>query len=250
MGQKVHPLGFRLGITQKHQSYWCTTPKRSAIWVQDASFIRSFLEKTYNGAGITSIVIQRRDIDSPSITVDIHAARPGVFAGRDHTALDQLRADLVAKLSQFYRRRNLGDPGKIHLNLFITPLAEPDRHAHVLAEKLIEDLEQRKPYRRAMRQTVQRAMKAGVKGIKIQVAGRLNGADIARGEEVREGPVPLQTLRADIEYSSKSAKTIYGLLGVKLWVFNGERLTRLSNIPPQLASTQGASKEYVKSKTN
>nr|YP_009106681.1 ribosomal protein S3 [Pseudochloris wilhelmii]AIT95538.1 ribosomal protein S3 [Pseudochloris wilhelmii] len=250
MGQKVHPLGFRLGITQKHQSYWCTNPKRSVVWIQDASFIRNFLEKTYNGAGITSIVIQRRDIDSPSITVDIHAARPAVFAGRDQTALDKLRSNLVAQLYQFYRRRNLDDPGKIHLNLFITPLTEPDRHAHVLAEKLVEDLEQRKPYRRAMKQTVQRAIKAGVKGIKIQVAGRLNGADIARGEEVREGPVPLQTLRADIAYSSKPAKTIYGLLGVKIWVFNGERLTRLSNIPFQQKSTQVSGKEYVKSKTN
>jgi len=98
---------------------------------------------------------------------------------------------------------------------------------------LVEDLEQRKPYRRAMKQLVQKALKAGVKGIKVQVSGRLNGTDIARAEDVREGPVPLQTLRADIDYSSKAAKTIYGLLGIKIWVFNGEKLTKLQNLPSE-----------------
>lgn len=229
MGQKVHPLGFRLGITRKHQSYWCTKPENSALWIQDASFLRSFLQKTYIGAGITSIEIQRRDLDSPSIGIEIHAARPAAFLGRDNKALDQLRDELVAKLKSFYRKRNLPDPGKITLNLYVKPVSEPDSYAAVIAEKLVEDLQQRKPYRRAMRQSIQRALRAGVKGVKVQVSGRLNGADIARAEDLREGPVPLQTLRADIEYASKSAKTIYGLLGVKVWVFRGEKLTPLSN---------------------
>lgn len=229
MGQKVHPLGFRIGITQKHQSYWCTKPKLSSLWIQDASFLRNFLEKTYIGAGITKIEIQRRDLDSPSIGMEISAARPALFLGKDTKALDRLRDELVTKLKAFYRKRNLPDPGKINLSLYVKPLDEPDLYASVLAEKLVEDLQQRKPYRRAMRQTVQKALRAGVKGIKVQVAGRLNGADIARAEDLREGPVPLQTLRADIDYSSKSAKTIYGLLGVKIWVFRGERLTPLSN---------------------
>ena len=230
MGQKVHPIGFRLGITQKHQSYWCTNAKNSALWVQDASFLRNFLYKTYIGAGITKIEIQRRDLDSPSIGIEIHAARPSVFLGRDTKGLDRLRDELVNKLKQFYQKRNLGDPGQINLSLYIKPLNEPDTYAAVLAEKLVEDLEQRKPYRRAMRQTVQRALRAGVKGIKVQISGRLNGADIARAENLREGPVPLQTLRADIDYSSKSAKTIFGLLGIKIWVFQGERLTVVSNL--------------------
>jgi len=229
MGQKVHPLGFRLGITRKHQSYWCTKPENSALWIQDASFLRSFLQKTYIGAGITSIEIQRRDLDSPSIGIEIYAARPAAFLGRDNKALDQLRDELVAKLKNFYRKRNLPDPGKITLNLYVKPVSEPDSYAAVIAEKLVEDLQQRKPYRRAMRQSIQRALRAGVKGVKVQVSGRLNGADIARAEDLREGPVPLQTLRADIEYASKSAKTIYGLLGVKVWVFRGEKLTPLSN---------------------
>jgi small subunit ribosomal protein S3 len=230
MGQKVHPVGFRLGITQKHQSYWCTTPQKSALWIQDASFLRSYLAKTYLGAGITHIEIERRDLDSPSLGIQIYAARPALFLGRDTKGLDRLRDELVAKLQAFYGKRNLVAPSKIHLNLSIKPLQEPDAYAAVLAEKLVEDLEQRKPFRRAMRQTVQRALRAGVKGIKVQVSGRLNGADIARSEDVREGPVPLQTLRADIDYSSKSAKTIFGLLGVKIWVFRGERLTRVSNV--------------------
>jgi small subunit ribosomal protein S3 len=230
MGQKVHPVGFRLGITQKHQSYWCTTPQKSALWIQDASFLRSYLAKTYLGAGITHIEIERRDLDSPSLGIQIYAARPALFLGRDTKGLDRLRDELVAKLQAFYRKRNLVAPSKIHLNLSIKPLQEPDAYAAVLAEKLVEDLEQRKPFRRAMRQTVQRALRAGVKGIKVQFSGRLNGADIARSEDVREGPVPLQTLRADIDYSSKSAKTIFGLLGVKIWVFRGERLTRVSNV--------------------
>ena len=122
------------------------------------------------------------------------------------------------------------NPGNIQISLHVKPVANPDTYATVLAEKLVEDLEQRKPYRRAMRQVVQKGLRAGAKGVKVQVAGRLNGADIARAEDVREGPVPLQTLRADIDYASRSAKTIYGLLGVKVWVFHGEKLTPISNI--------------------
>jgi small subunit ribosomal protein S3 len=231
MGQKVHPLGFRIGITHKHQSYWCTKPKVSSLWVQDASFLRNFLEKNYVGAGITKIEIQRRELDSPSISIEIYAARPAVFLGKDTKALDRLRDELVTKLKTFYRKRNLPVPAKINLSLYVKPLADPETYAAVLAERLVEDLQQRKPYRRAMRQTVQKALRAGVKGIKVQVSGRLNGADIARAEDLREGPVPLQTLRADIDYSSKSAKTIFGLLGVKIWVFRGERLQPLSNLP-------------------
>lgn len=231
MGQKVHPLGFRLGITQKHQSYWCTKPRLSALWVQDASFFRSFFQKNYIGAGITRIEIQRRELDSPSISITIHAARPALFLERDTKALDQLRDELVNKLRAFYVKRHLPDPTNLKLNLYIKPIKEPDAYAAVLAEKLVEDLQQRKPYRRAMRQTIQRALRAGVKGIKVQISGRLNGADIARSEDLREGPVPLQTLRADIDYATHSAKTIFGLLGVKIWVFHGERLTPLSNLP-------------------
>ena len=229
MGQKVHPLGFRLGITKKHESYWCTKPRISALWIDDASFLRSFIQKTYTGAGITNIEIHRRELDYSSITIKIYAARPALFSGRDLKSLDSLRDQLTKKLKAYYRKRNLPDPGNINISLYIKPITQPDTYAAVLAEKLVEDLQQRKPYRRAMRQIIQKAARAGVKGIKVQISGRLNGADIARSEELREGPVPLQTLRADIDYSSKSAKTIFGLLGVKIWVFHGERLTPLTH---------------------
>ena len=250
MGQKVHPLGFRLGITQKHQSYWCTKPRISALWIQDASYLRELIYRQYTGVGITSIEIHRRDFGSPSLTIEINAARPAVFVSRDAQNLDQLRDTLVKKLYSFYQKRNLPDPGKIQISLHVKPVANPEIHATILAERLVEDLEQRKPYRRAMRQTVQKALKAGVKGIKIQIAGRLNGADIARSEEVREGPVPLQTLRADIDYASRSAKTIFGLLGVKIWVFHGEKLSPISNIKTQTFITEKPEKAYVKSKKN
>ena len=246
MGQKVHPVGFRLGITQKHQSYWCTTPQKSALWVQDASFLRQYLFTKYVGAGITEIEIKRQELDrAPSLDVTVYTARPALLVGRDRKGLDPLRLELITRLRAFYRKRNLPDPGEFLFRLSIRPLARPETHAAVLAEKLVEALEQRQPFRRAMRTTVSRALKAGVKGIKVQISGRLNGADIARAEQLREGPVPLQTLRADIDYSSKSAKTIYGLLGVKIWVFRGERLTRLSNLSVPLSvaqKTQGVTK--------
>nr|YP_009106889.1 ribosomal protein S3 [Marvania geminata]AIT95704.1 ribosomal protein S3 [Marvania geminata] len=230
MGQKVHPLGFRLGITQNHQSFWCTKPRVSAIWVQDASFLRDLISKQYKDAGITSIEIHRRDLGSSALKIEIYAARPAIFVGR----LDELRTTLVKKLDEFYRKRHFPSPGKIQIDLYVKPISQPEMYASILAERLVEDLEQRKPYRRAMRQLVQRALRpgTGVKGIKVQISGRLNGADIARSEDVREGPVPLQTLRAQIDYASRSAKTIYGLLGVKIWVFTGEKLTPLQTLKP------------------
>lgn len=234
MGQKVHPLGFRLGITQKHQSYWCTNRELSSVWIQDANFLRNFITKNYSKAGITRIEIRRRRFGSSSLTIEIFAARPNLFGNRETQNLDKLRDSLTSELERFYRKRNLEQPAKLQISLYVKPLANPDIYAHVLADRLVEDLEQRKPYRRSMKQLVQRARKAGVKGIKVQVSGRLNGADIARAEDVRDGAVPLQTLRANIDYCSKSAKTIYGLLGIKIWVFNGEQLSKLDNLATEL----------------
>jgi small subunit ribosomal protein S3 len=237
MGQKVHPIGFRLGITQKHQSYWCTTPEKSRLWIQDASFLRAYVSKAFVGAGITRIEIQRQDLEWPTFKIEIQTANPKRFS-----SLENFRDDLVKRLRAFYRKRNLPDPQQISLSIDIRPLKESSTYAAVLAEKLVEDLEQRKPFRRAMRQTVKQALRGGAEGIKVQISGRLNGADIARAENVHEGPVPLQTIRADIDYSSKSAKTIFGLLGVKVWVFRGERLTRISNLPIPLEKIKDSSR--------
>lgn len=228
MGQKVHPLGFRLGINQKHQSYWCVKPKLSSLWIQDASFLRNFLEKTYIDAGITKIEILRRNFDFPSILIKIYAARSVIILKKNKDK-ERLQNELATKLKAFYRKRKLPDFDKFDISLDVTQLNKPNLYAIILAENMVKQLQQRKPFRKVMHQTIQKALNSGAKGIKVQVAGRLNGADMARVEYLQKGPVPLQTLRARIDYSSKSAKTISGLLGVKVWVFHGERLVSLSN---------------------
>ena len=229
MGQKIHPLGFRLGITKKHRSQWFAKTAQYPQLVLEDNFIRQILFEKFIDAGITHIEIQRK-LDQ--IKIEIRAARPGVLVGRDGVNLEVLRKLLEQKLST-YRLKNIssfklstlflskGDNIKksIQVAIHVTKLANPDSEAAFIADFLVEQLEKRVAFRRAVRQAVQRAQRAGVSGIKIQISGRLNGAEIARSEWVREGRVPLQTLRADINYCYKTAKTIYGLLGIKIWVF-------------------------------
>ena len=229
MGQKIHPLGFRLGITKKHRSQWFAKTAQYPQLVLEDNFIRQILFEKFIDAGITHIEIQRK-LDQ--IKIEIRAARPGVLVGRDGVNLEVLRKLLEQKLS-VYRLKNIssfklstlflskGDNIKksIQVAIHVTKLANPDSEAAFIADFLVEQLEKRVAFRRAVRQAIQRAQRAGVSGIKIQISGRLNGAEIARSEWVREGRVPLQTLRADITYCYKTAKTIYGLLGIKIWVF-------------------------------
>jgi small subunit ribosomal protein S3 len=229
MGQKIHPLGFRLGITKKHRSQWFAKTAQYPQLVLEDNFIRQILLEKFIDAGITHIEIQRK-LDQ--IKIEIRAARPGVLVGRDGVNLEVLRKLLEQKLST-YRLKNIssfklstlflskGDNIKksIQVAIHVTKLANPDSEAAFIADFLVEQLEKRVAFRRAVRQAIQRAQRAGVSGIKIQISGRLNGAEIARSEWVREGRVPLQTLRADITYCYKTAKTIYGLLGIKIWVF-------------------------------
>ena len=229
MGQKIHPLGFRLGITKKHRSQWFAKTAQYPQLVLEDNFIRQILLEKFIDAGITHIEIQRK-LDQ--IKIEIRAARPGVLVGRDGVNLEVLRKLLEQKLST-YRLKNIssfklstlflskGDniQKSIQVAIHVTKLANPDSEAAFIADFLVEQLEKRVAFRRAVRQAIQRAQRAGVSGIKIQISGRLNGAEIARSEWVREGRVPLQTLRADITYCYKTAKTIYGLLGIKIWVF-------------------------------
>ena len=229
MGQKIHPLGFRLGITKKHRSQWFAKTAQYPQLVLEDNFIRQILFEKFIDAGITHIEIQRK-LDQ--IKIEIRAARPGVLVGRDGVNLEVLRKLLEQKLST-YRLKNIssfklstlflskGDniQKSIQVAIHVTKLANPDSEAAFIADFLVEQLEKRVAFRRAVRQAIQRAQRAGVSGIKIQISGRLNGAEIARSEWVREGRVPLQTLRADITYCYKTAKTIYGLLGIKIWVF-------------------------------
>jgi len=201
MGQKTHPLGFRLGITQKHRSSWFELKESYPSTLEEDYKIRQYLEKSLSGAGISKIEINRK---SDQIELEIHTSRPGVIVGRSGSNIEKLKEELgkVLKSSR-----------QIRIN--VTELTKADSDASLIGEFIAA-------FRRATRQAIQKAQRLNIQGIKVQVSGRLNGAEIARSEWVREGRVPLQTLRADIDYATKRAQTTYGVLGVKVWVFNGE----------------------------
>jgi len=211
MGQKTHPLGFRINITQHHRSSWCSKKNQYAQFLKEDYIIRSHILNKLKNASIINIQINRK-LDQ--IEIEIKTARPGIILGKAGSGIEQLRSEITKKL------RN-----DIQIRINVLEVTEPDREATIIAEFISQQLEKRVAFRRAMRQAVQRAQKAHIKGIKIQVSGRLNGAEIARSEWIREGRVPLQTLRADIDYSYKRAQTIYGVLGIKVWLFKGEILS-------------------------
>nr|YP_010502705.1 ribosomal protein S3 [Eutreptiella eupharyngea]UXD06301.1 ribosomal protein S3 [Eutreptiella eupharyngea] len=208
MGQKVNPLGFRIGITQDHRSHWYAKQSDYSSLLMEDSFIRSYVSQTLGEAGISLVKIQRK---SDHLEIDIQAERPGLIIGRNGTGLDTFRQDLNTQLGRKFTPRD------IEIN--VIEVTNPDSHSKLLADFISQQLESRVPFRRVVRNATQRAQKAGVKGIKIQIAGRLNGAEIARSEWVREGQVPLQTLRANIDYCSHKAHTIYGILGIKVWIY-------------------------------
>lgn len=216
MGQKTHPLGFRLGITQKHRSSWFELKESYPAILEEDYKIRTYLEKTLSSAGISKIEIHRK---SDQIELDIHTSRPGVIVGRSGSNIEKLKEDL---------NKNLKTSSQIRIN--VTELAKADSDASLIAEFIAQQLEKRVAFRRATRQAIQKAQRLNIQGIKVQVSGRLNGAEIARSEWVREGRVPLQTLRADIDYATKRAQTTYGVLGVKVWVFNGELTPKFRTI--------------------
>lgn len=232
MGQKIHPLGLRLGITQKPRSYWYAPTAQYSYLVVEDYILRDYFKNTYKEAGISRITIERK---LNQIYVEVLAARPAIFVGKDLKGIESLRAKLEQKTIS-YRGDLVHHYGSTFFNeergtilfqkpkivLQITERVNPEDDAAFLGDFVVEQLEKRVAFRRAVRQAMQRAQRARVKGIKIQVSGRLNGGEIARTEWVREGRVPLQTLRADIDYSYKTAQTIYGVLGVKVWVFKNE----------------------------
>ncbi|HEY9650321.1 MAG TPA: 30S ribosomal protein S3 [Coleofasciculaceae cyanobacterium] len=208
MGQKIHPIGFRLGITQEHRSRWFADPKRYPEVLQEDHKIRKYVENKLSNAGISAIRIERK---ADQIDLEVHTARPGVVVGRGGSGIDNLRTGL---------QEALGSNRQIRIN--VIEVARVDADAELIAEYIAQQLERRVSFRRVVRQAIQRAQRADVQGIKIQVSGRLNGAEIARTEWTREGRVPLHTLRANIDYAYRTAQTIYGILGVKVWVFTGE----------------------------
>jgi small subunit ribosomal protein S3 len=209
VGQKIHPIGLRLGITQEHRSQWFADPKRYPGLLQEDYKIRGYVEKTLSNAGLSGIRIERK---ADQIDLEIRTARPGVVVGRGGAGIESLRQGLQKQLG--------GGDRQIRIN--VVEVERVDADAALIGEYIAQQLERRVSFRRVVRQAMQRAQRAGVLGIKIQVSGRLNGAEIARTEWTREGRVPLHTLRADIDYSYRIAQTTYGVLGVKVWVFKGE----------------------------
>ncbi len=219
MGQKIHPVGFRLGITQEHRSRWFADERRYPELLQEDFKIRQYIQKNLNNAGISQVRIERK---ADQIELEVHTARPGVVVGRGGTGIESLRTGLQEMLG--------GSNRQIRIN--VVEVARVDADAALIAEYIAQQLERRVSFRRVVRQAIQRAQRAGIEGIKVQVSGRLNGAEIARTEWTREGRVPLHTLRADIDYSYCTAKTIYGILGVKVWVFKGEIIPGQEEAPP------------------
>lgn len=208
MGQKVHPTGIRLGIVKKHTSVWYAEGKEYADNLLIDLQVREFVKKK-----LASASVSRVDIERPAQTakVTIYTARPGIVIGKKGEDVEALRNTLTAKM---------GIPVQIN----IEEIRKPDLDAQLVADGVASQLERRVMFRRAMKRAVQNAMRQGAEGIKIQVGGRLGGAEIARSEWYREGRVPLHTLRADIDYATAEASTTYGLIGVKVWIFKGEVL--------------------------
>ena len=208
MGQKVHPTGFRLGIVKRHTSIWYADKREYAKRLIADLQVRKLIQDKLSHASVSRIEIER---PSASARITIHTARPGIVIGKKGEDVDRLRAEVAA---------TLGVP--VHIN--IEEIRKPDLDAALVAQSVAQQLQRRVMFRRAMKRAVQNAMRQGALGVKVQVGGRLGGAEIARTEWYREGRVPLHTLRADIDYATAEAATTYGIIGVKVWIFKGEVL--------------------------
>ena len=214
MGQKVQPVGFRLGVTKTWASKWYAE-KGYAKWLAEDLTIKRIIKEKMVHAGIAKVEIER---SSTKCTVNVHTARPGIIIGKKGQGAELLKAD-IQKLTE----------SKVYLNIHEVRKAETD--AQLVAENVATQLERRVSFRRAMKKAVGAAMKLGAKGIRIRCAGRLGGAEMSRVESYREGRVPLHTLRADIEYGTAEAHTTYGSIGVKVWLFKGEVLPQKKRRP-------------------
>jgi small subunit ribosomal protein S3 len=208
MGQKVHPNGIRLGIVKNWNSTWFANTKEFSDNLDGDFKVRRYLMKELSKASVSKIVIER---PAKSVRVTIHTARPGIVIGKKGEDVEKLR-QAISNIT--------GVPAQVNIN----EIRRPELDAKLVADSITSQLERRVMFRRAMKRAVQNAMKSGAKGIKVEVSGRLGGAEIARTEWYREGRVPLHTLRADIDYSTSEAHTTYGVIGVKVWIFKGEIL--------------------------
>jgi small subunit ribosomal protein S3 len=214
MGHKVNPTGIRLGVIKEHNSVWYADKKEYSKNLLNDIQVREFLDKRLVKASVSKIVIER---PAQNARITIHTARPGIVIGKKGEDVDRLRREVSDMM---------GVP--VHIN--IEEVRKPDLDARLVAQNVAGQLERRVMFRRAMKRAVQNAMRQGAKGIKIQVGGRLGGAEIARSEWYREGRVPLHTLRADIDYATYEAQTTYGIIGVKVWIFKGEILGGMEQV--------------------
>ena len=214
MGHKVNPTGMRLGVIKEHNSVWYAEKAEYAKNLLNDIQVREFLDKRLVKASVSKIVIER---PAQNARITIHTARPGIVIGKKGEDVDRLR-------------REVGEMMGVPVHINIEEVRKPDLDARLVAQNVAGQLERRVMFRRAMKRAVQNAMRQGAKGIKIQVGGRLGGAEIARSEWYREGRVPLHTLRADIDYSNYEAKTTYGIIGVKVWIFKGEILGGMEQV--------------------
>jgi len=227
MGQKVHPTGIRLGIVKDWTSKWYADSKKYADFLNLDLETRNFIKQRLKHASVSRIQIER---PASNAVITIHTARPGIVIGKKGEDIEKLRAEIAGRM---------GMP--VHVN--IEEVRKPEVEAQLVAESVAQQLERRIMFRRAMKRAVGNAMRLGAEGIKIMVAGRLNGAEIARTEWYREGRVPLHTLRADIDYGFTEANTTYGVIGVKVWVFKGEILDRdEQNVEPEPAKKAAGGK--------
>lgn len=223
MGQKVHPIGIRLGITKEWASKWYADSRSFPIYVQQDHEVRVFLKEKLKDASVSRIQIER---PAKKANITIHTARPGIVIGKKGEDIEKLRREVARMLKMV-----------IHdVRLNISEIRKPELDAQLVAEGIAQQLERRVMFRRAMRRAITNTMRIGAEGIKVKVAGRLNGAEIARSETYREGSVPLHTLRADIDYGLAEAHTTYGVIGVKVWIYRGE-VFESADAPQEAADT-------------
>ena len=222
MGQKVHPTGIRLGIVKKHTSVWYAEGKEYTQNLLADLEVREFIKKKLANASVSRVEIER---SAQNAKLTIFTARPGIVIGKKGEDVESLRRMLTEKMG-------------ISVQINIEEIRKPDLDALLVADNVASQLERRVMFRRAMKRAVQNAMRQGAEGIKVQVGGRLGGAEIARSEWYREGRVPLHTLRADIDYGTAEANTTYGIIGVKVWIFRGEILNLDEAIVPSQAKAK------------
>ncbi len=211
MGQKVHPKVFRLGVINTWNSKWFSQREYSQLLREDVE-IRKYISQKLREAGVAQIEIER---SNSGVVITIHTSRPGMVIGRGGVGLEQLKKGLLPFVGR-------GKGGKFNLKLNIQEVPNPDQNAQIVVKSVIEQIEKRLPFRRVMKHTIDQVMRAGALGAKVMLAGRLNGAEIARTEKLAAGTIPLQTLRADIDYARGAANTTYGTIGVKVWIYRGE----------------------------